>query len=143
MRLFCSTGSGFLDTEKFAELPYLGMKLGKWPKFQKLHMYALSTRGWSKFRLFLLYRQPFTRYRSIFKIEIFGHETCQVAKVPEVAHIQSFYPSGSKLKLFLLYGQWFPAVGQIFKIAIVEHETWKVAKVPEFAHIPSFYSRGS
>ena len=42
---FCSTDSGFQDTGQFSKLPYLGMKLGKWPKFQKLHMYALSTPG--------------------------------------------------------------------------------------------------
>ncbi len=31
-----STGSGFRETGRFSKLPYLGMKLGKWPKFQKL-----------------------------------------------------------------------------------------------------------
>ncbi len=29
---FCSTGSGFRDTGQFSKWPYLGMKLGKWPK---------------------------------------------------------------------------------------------------------------
>ncbi len=29
-------------------------------------------------------------------------------KVPELAHIPSFYSKGSKLSLFLLYGQQFP-----------------------------------
>ncbi len=40
---FCSTGSGFRDMGQFSKLPYLGMKYGKWPKFQKLHIYCLST----------------------------------------------------------------------------------------------------
>ena len=31
---FCSTGTGFRDTDQFLRLPYLGMKLGKWPKSQ-------------------------------------------------------------------------------------------------------------
>ncbi len=35
---FSSIGSGFRDTGQFSKLPYLGMKLGKWPKFQKLHI---------------------------------------------------------------------------------------------------------
>ncbi len=51
---FGSTGSGFRDAwdmwdmGHFSKLPYfmyLGMKLGKWPKFQKLHIYSVSTPG--------------------------------------------------------------------------------------------------
>ncbi len=70
--------------------------------------------GGVKFRLFLLYGERFPRYGPIFKIAIFGHETWQVAKVPEVAHMLSFYPKGLKLSLFLLYGQRFPRYGPIF-----------------------------
>ncbi len=70
-------------------------QLGHLPKF---HIYSLS-RG-SKLRLFLLYGQWFPRYGPIFKITIFGDETWLLAKVPEVAHIDSFYPKGSKLGLF-------------------------------------------
>ncbi len=47
----CSMGSGFRDMGQFLKLPYLGKKLGKWPKFQKLHIYhvyCLSTlRSWN------------------------------------------------------------------------------------------------
>ena len=39
---FCSTGSGFWDMCRFSKLPCLGMKVGHWPKFQKLHLYSLS-----------------------------------------------------------------------------------------------------
>ena len=60
--------------------------------------------------------------------------TWPLAKVPEVAHILSFYPMGSKLRLFLLYGQRFPRLGPIFKIAIFGHETWSLTKDPEVAH---------
>ncbi len=182
---FRSTGSRFRYMGRFSKLPHLGMKLGKWPKFQKLHIYLQSIlRGWnwayfrsmgigseiqadfqnchiwawnlaigqsskvahrpsfypkgSKLSLFLLYGQPFLKYRPIFKIAIFGHETWQVAKVPEVAHIHSFYPRGAKITLFMLYGTRFPRYGPIFKIAILGHETWQGSKVPEVAHIPSF-----
>ena len=62
------------------------------------------------------------RYGPIFKIAIFGHETWQVAKVPEVAHIPSFYPRGSKLSLLLLYWQQFLRCGPKFH-AIFGHET--------------------
>ena len=42
---FRSTGSGFWDIGRFSKLPYLGMKLGHWQKFQKLRTYSLSTPG--------------------------------------------------------------------------------------------------
>ena len=76
---FCSMGSCFRDTGHFSNLPYLGIKLGKWPKFQKLHIYPLSTpqgRNWA------YYGQQFPTYRPIFKIVIVGHETW-----PKVARI--------------------------------------------------------
>ena len=50
---FRSTGSGFRDMGWFLKLSYLGMKLGQWPKCQKLHIYSLSTPGdqnWPYFR---------------------------------------------------------------------------------------------
>ncbi len=40
---FRSMGSGFRDICRFSTLPYLGMKFGHWQKFQKLHIYSLST----------------------------------------------------------------------------------------------------
>ncbi len=81
----------------------------------------------------LLYGQRFLRYGPFFRIAIFVHETWQMAKVPEVAHVSSFYPKGLKLRLFFLYGQRFPRYGPISKIGIFGHETWQVAKVPEVA----------
>ncbi len=177
---FSSTGSGFRDMGPFLKLPYFGMKLGKWPKFQKLHIYPLCSpggRNWGYFcstgsgfqdtgpfsklpyiwvrnlasgqssrsctyTLFLpqrveielnsLYAQWFPRYRLIFKIAIFGHETWPLAKVPELAHILSFYPTGSKLSLFSLYKQRFLRYRLFSKIAIkLGHETWPLA----FVHI--------
>ncbi len=96
-----------------------------------------------KLSLFLLYGQWFPTYGQIFKTDLFGHETWQAAKVPEVAQICSFYPRQPKLSLFLLYGQQFLRYMPIFKIAIFGHETWQVAKVPEVAHKVSFYPKGS
>ncbi len=58
----------------------MGMKLGYWPKFQKLHMHSLSTPARWKLSLFSLYRQWFPRYGPIFKIATFGHETWPLAK---------------------------------------------------------------
>ena len=39
LSLFRSMGSSFRDMGRFSQLSYLGMKLGHWPKFQKLHIY--------------------------------------------------------------------------------------------------------
>ena len=119
------------------------MKLGHWPKFQKLYIWTLSTPGGggAKLSLFSLYGQRFPRYMPIFKIAIFRDETWPVSKVPEVAHLDSFYPIGSKLSLFSLYGQQFLRYGPIFKIAIFRHETWPLAKVPKVAHILDYYPR--
>ena len=49
--------------------------------------------------IFLLYGQRFPSYEPIFKITIFGHETWQMAKVPEVPHMLSFYPKGAETEL--------------------------------------------
>ncbi len=79
----------------------------------------------------------------IFKIAIFEHDTWQVAKVPEVAHIPSFNPSG--FEIVLIFG--LPAaVSEIradFEIAIFGHETWQLVNVPEAAHILSFSPKWS
>ena len=139
---FHSTGSGFRDTGRFSRLPYFGMKLGKWPKFQKLHIYSLSTvegQNWAYFcstgsgfrdtanylnchiwawscvytlflpqgveSEFILSRQRFPRYVPSFKIAIFAwawNLAIKVTKVPEFAHILSFYLRWSKLSLALL-----------------------------------------
>ncbi len=105
---FLSTASGLRDTGQFSKLPYLGMKLKHWEKFQMLHTDCLSTRG-SEWSLFSLYGQRFARYRPIFKIAIFGHETCSLGKVPDVAHTLSSHPKGSKFSLFSLYSQRLPS----------------------------------
>ncbi len=52
----------------------------------------------SKLSLFSLYGERFPRYRTIFKIAIFGHETWLLAKVPEVAHTP-FLPQGVEIEL--------------------------------------------
>ena len=41
--LFLLYRQRFLSTGLFLKLPYLGMKFGKWSKFQRLHIYTLST----------------------------------------------------------------------------------------------------
>ncbi len=73
----------------------------------------------SKVSLFSLCGQQFPRYRPIFKLVIFEHETWPLAKVPEVAHILSSYPRGSKMSLLLLYRERFLRYRPFFKITIL------------------------
>ena len=125
---------------RFSKLPYLGMKVGHWPKLEKLHMFLPQG---VEIELVVALRQRFPRYGPIFfKISIFGHETCPFAEVLGVAHTLSFHRSGSKWSLFSLYRQWFPRYGTIFKIAMFGHETWPLTKVPEVTHVFSFYPVG-
>ncbi len=59
---FCSTGRGFRITGRFSKLPYLGMKLGHWPKWQKLHIYFVKYPLSPKYHSVLLCGCPFSRY---------------------------------------------------------------------------------
>ncbi len=61
-------------------------------------------------------RAAVPRYGSIFTLAIFGHETCPLVKVPEVAYILPFYPRESKLSLFLLYGHSVRDTGRFSKL---------------------------
>ncbi len=78
---------------------------GQWPKFRSWTYTIFLSQG-VEIEL-MLYGQWSPRYRQLFKIAIFGHETWPLAKVPEVARILSFYPRGSKWSLFSLYGHLF------------------------------------
>ncbi len=106
------------------------------PKFQKLHIYSIST-SWVNLRFFSLYEPQFPRYRPIFKIA-----TWPLTTDPEVAHIHYFYPRGSKLGLCSLYRQRFPRYGPIFKLAIFGHETGQLEKNFQKLHILAFYIWG-
>ena len=87
----------------FSKLPYLGMKLGHWPKVPESGTYTLflthaGARNWANSRPA---GSVFPRYWSICKICIFGHE---FQKLP-IYSLST--PKAMKLSLFLLYGQRF------------------------------------
>ncbi len=73
-----------------------------------LHIPTFYPRG-TKLSLFSLYGQRFPRYGQIFKIDIFGHETRPLAKVPKIVLILCKLPPPSpKFYSVLLYGWPFP-----------------------------------
>ncbi len=92
----------------------------------------------SQLSLFLLYGQRFLRYRPFFKNSIFEHETWQVAKVPEVAHILSFYPWVEIELIFALR-----AAVSVIQVDFQNCHIWarNLAKVPEVVNILSLYPR--
>ena len=139
LSLFSHRSSGFGDMGQFSKLPLLGMKRSK-----KLHIYVyhLSTPRRAKLSLFShLVGQRSLRYRPIFKIVIFGHETLSLAKVPEVAHMFSIYPRGSKLSLFSRYsfcstGSGFRDTGRFSKLPSLG---MKLGKWPKFQKLHIYF----
>ena len=104
LNLFSFYRQWFLRYGPIFKIAILGMmKLGQSPEVA--HILSFYPRG-SKVSLFSLYGQRFLRswrYRTIFKIAIFGHDiTWPLTKAPEVAHILSFYPRGLKLSVLAL-----------------------------------------
>ena len=71
------------------------MRLGRWPKFQKLHIFSFYTSGIENELNFAL-QAGVSEIQADFNIAIFGHETWPLAKVTELAHTPSFYPGGRK-----------------------------------------------
>ncbi len=113
---FRSMDSGFWHTGRFSNLSYLGMKLGHWPKCQKLHLYSLCTpwgQNWAYFY------STDSSFRDTGDFAIFGHETWQLPKVPEIVHILPKLPPSPKVHSVLLYGWPFPRYWQfcIFPLA--------------------------
>ena len=111
--------------------------------FAKLRILFFYRKG-GKLSLVSLYEQRFPRYRPIFKIAIFRHETWNVEKMPGVAYVSFLYPRMSKLSLFSLYWQRFMRYRLIFGVTPFGYGTRNLKKknkkktVPEVA--PSFYT---
>ncbi len=125
---FRSTGSGFRDTGRFSKLPYLSMKLGKWPK-RRSCTYTLFLPQGVEIKLIFALRAAVSEIRTILQNCHIWAWNLAVAKVPEVAHISSFYPRGAKLGLFLLYGQRFRHKGRFSKLPYLG---MKLGKWPKF-----------
>ena len=137
-------GSGFWDACRFLNFPYLGMKLGHWPKFQEFPIYFISTSGCRNWVYF-----PFTdsasEIRDDFQIAIFGHGTWPLTKIPEVHKHFLSTPrggGGGTLSFISLYKQQFPTYWPTIKMAIYRHETWPLPNLVPVAHIPSFCPTG-
>ncbi len=120
------------------------MKLGHWPKFQKLHIHSISTEGGRNWAYFCSLDIGFRDTDPFSKLPSLGRELGHLLKFQKL-HIYSLStPRVSKLNLFSLYGKPFPRYGPIFKIAIhvFGHETRSLAKVPEVAHIYTLSTAG-
>ncbi len=104
---FRSTGSGFRDTRRFSKLPYLGMKLGHWKKFLKLHTHSLSATRGGNWAYFLFYWQLFPRYgRDFLNCHIWTWNL-EFEEKSQSCICTPCLPQGVKLSLFSLYEQLF------------------------------------
>ncbi len=95
--------------------------------FAKLRILFFYRKG-GKLSLVSLYEQRFPRYRPIFKIAIFRHETWNVEKMPGVAYVSFLYPRMSKLSLFSLYWQRFMRYRLIFGVTPFGYGTRNLKK---------------
>ena len=124
---FCSSACGVWDTSQFSTLQYLFKKAGLWQssKVDTSTLSVIPRKLKLKFYLSLC-GQRFSRYRLIFTITIFGHETWQLANAPEVAHTPFFRISA----MFRCTGYGFPDTGgfSTLNIATFGHEIWPLAK---------------
>ncbi len=104
--------------------------------------WTLYPRG-SKFSLFMLYRQLFSRYGPFFKIAIFGHETWNW-KQREIAYMPLDLLStlGDEIELIFALRPAVFEIGPILKIATFGHKIWSLKKGSNVAYEPSFYSTG-
>ena len=77
---------------EFSKLPYLGMNLGKWAKYQKLHIYFLSTSGgWN----WTYFRSPGSTFKIFLKLPYLGMKLGHWPKFHKL-HIYSLSTTGGQ-----------------------------------------------
>ncbi len=126
---------------RFSKLPYLGMKLCHWPKYQKLHIYSFSTPGGLAY-----FRSMGSGFRDTGRFSNLPYLGMKLGHWPkcQMLHIYPLFTLGGwNWAYFHSTGSGFRDMGSLFKIAIFGHETWPVAKVPDVAYIPSLFPKGS
>ena len=131
-------------TGQFSKLPYLAMKLGNWPNFQKLHRVCLprGRRNWAYFR------STDSGFRDIWhfsKLPYFGMKLCHWPKFQKL-HIYSLstprgISQGVEIEFIFPLRAVVSEIGPIFKIAIFGQETWPLAKFRKL-HIYSLSTPG-
>ncbi len=122
---------------------HLDMKLDKWPKFQKLHLYPLSAprgRNWAYFHSTGSSFRDMGRFSKL----PFGHETLPLPKFPEVTHtgLLHFYLKGLKFS-FRSTGGGFRDTGQFSKLPYLgmNLDKWpKFQKLHIYSVSPIFHS---
>ncbi len=127
---FRSMGSIFWDNDRFSKLPYLAVKRGHWPKFQKWHIYALSNPGARNWAYSHSTGSGFPRYSPVFKIFTFGHEFQKFHKY------SLSIPRGWNWTYFCSTGSGFRDTGQFSNMPYLG---MKLGKWPKFQKL-SIYS---
>ncbi len=109
-------GSGFQDTGRFSHLPKFGMKLGHWPKFQKLHIHSLSTPG---SRNWLYFRPTGSGFQD-------------TGQLPHLGMKLGHWPMFQKLHLYTFPNKVFP-VSQISLLFALRAPFFQIIKVFDFS----------
>ena len=110
------------------------MKICHCKRFQKLHLFSLSTPTGSKIGVIFSVGVKFSKIQADF-------QNCHIW----AWNLEFENSIISYMSLFSLYGQRFPRYWSIFKIYCPKlgHETWNWKKVPEIAYAPTFYPEWS
>ncbi len=101
---------------RYSNLPYMGMQLGHWQKFQKWHIYLFPEGGRGQIELIFALQVVVSEIRP-------NLQNCQGMKLGHWPKLQKLhlYPHSTSKRSNCL--------SQIFKIAIFGHETWSVQKI--------------
>ncbi len=120
--------SGFRDTGRFSKLPFWGMKVGHWPKFQKLHIYFFLPQG-GEIKLVLPLRAAVLEIRADFRNCHIWAWNSPISQVPEVAIHSLSTPWGRNWAYFGSTGSGFRDTGWFSKLPYLG---MKVGKWPKF-----------
>ncbi len=111
-------------------------QLGHWPKFQKLHIYSLSTSGSVEIELVFILCAAAYKIRADFQNCHIWAWNLAIGPKFQKLHIYSLStPGGWNWAHFCSTGSGFGDMRQFLKLPL--------AKVPKVAHIPFFYPWGS
>ena len=98
----------------YSQLPYLGMKLGHWPKFHKLHIYPHSTPGGQNWAYFHSMGSGFQDTGWISKLPYLAMKLAHWQNIQKL-HTYSISTTTGRNWVYFRYTQWFPRYRPIFK----------------------------
>ena len=116
-------------------------QIGHLPKFQKLHIYSIST-SWVKIELIFTLRAAVSKIGANFQnCHIWAWNLAPDNRSRSCTYTLLSTPGGRNWAYFCSTDSSFRD-SEFSKLPYLGHETWPLAKVPEVAYILPFYPRG-